>query len=235
MTNWLLFNGRSTRDFNIWISGEGTYNAPGRRVSNYSIPGRSGDLIIDEGAYENIEITYPAYIAFDFQEHIAAWRAYALAQKGYGRLEDTYHQDEYRKALYSSAIEVETFGVGNTEGAFNITFNTKPQRYLKSGDLPVEYTSKGKIFNRTEFQAKPLIRCYGSGTFSIGHEVIRIATSHPYIDIDCDMMDAYYDTVNCNDEITLSSGEFPVLDPGSNGIDPGDLNKLILYPRWWTL
>lgn len=232
---WLIFGEKSTRDFGIYISGENTFNAPARRVDKFDIPGRNGQLTIDSGAYENIAVLYPAFILDDFSRNIAAWRSYALSQRGYKRLEDTYHPGEYRMAIYNEELSAETYGYMHTQGQVDITFDCKPQRFLKSGDLPVEYTAAGSIYNRTDFEAKPLLRCYGSGTFSIGHEVITITTSREYIDVDCDMMDAYCGTANCNSEIEMDSDEFPVLYPGENGIDPGDLAKIIVTPRWWTL
>lgn len=235
MRQWLRFGEKSTRDFGIYISGIHTFNAPSRKVEKFDIPGRNGQLTIDSGTFNNISVLYPCFILDSFQDNIEAWRSYALSQKGYKRLEDTYHPGQYRLAVYSEEVTVDTYGYLSTQGTFDMVFDCKPQRYLKSGDIPVEIDHEETIYNRTHFQAKPLLRCYGNGTFSIGHEVITVNTSKPYIDIDCDMMDAFYGSENCNSDIEMSSGEFPVLDPGENGIDPGDLTKIIITPRWWTL
>ena len=108
--------------------------------------------------------------------------------------------------------------------------------FLKSGEDPVEYTTTGGITNETRFEARPLIRVYGTGALGIGTETVTITENPGYIDIDCEMMDAFYGAVNCNSYITLSSGKFPVLAPGYNGIEPGaGITKVIITPRWWIL
>ena len=58
----LIFNGQDLADFGVHISGEGTFNAPTRAVEEQIVPGRNGTLIIDGGRWENIMVTYPAYI-----------------------------------------------------------------------------------------------------------------------------------------------------------------------------
>ena len=48
--------------------------------------------------------------------------------------------------------------------------------------------------------------------------------------------DAFRDTVNLNGCIELSSGDFPVLKPGSTRITFGSgITKVDLIPRWWCL
>ena len=57
-----------------------------------------------------------------------------------------------------------------------------------------------------------------------------------YTDIDCELEDAYKDSVNKNGCLILSGGEFPVLQPGTNGIIFGaGISRIELIPRWWCL
>ena len=57
-----------------------------------------------------------------------------------------------------------------------------------------------------------------------------------YTDIDCELEDAYKDSVNKNGCLILSGGEFPVLQPGTTGIIFGaGVTKIELIPRWWCL
>ena len=46
MINYLIFDGRSSRDYGLYISGSGAFNAPERDVERVEIAGRSGDLIL---------------------------------------------------------------------------------------------------------------------------------------------------------------------------------------------
>ena len=56
------FDNTSSRNYGIYITGEAVYNAPERAVEMVSIPGRNGALALDEGRFENIEVSYPAGI-----------------------------------------------------------------------------------------------------------------------------------------------------------------------------
>ena len=53
MRNWFVLNGVDSRDFGVYISGQGTFSAPRREYDMISIPGRNGDLVGNEKRLEN--------------------------------------------------------------------------------------------------------------------------------------------------------------------------------------
>lgn len=130
----LIFNGQDLADFGVHISGEGTFNAPTRAIEEQIVPGRNGTLIIDGGRWENIMVTYPAYITDDFDDNMTALRSFLASVRGYARLADTYHPNEFRLACFSDEITVRTSGRYNAQGQFDLSFNCKPQRFLTSGE-----------------------------------------------------------------------------------------------------
>ena len=232
----LTFNGTDLADFGVHISGEGTYNAPSRSVEEQIVPGRNGTLIIDSGRWENIIVTYPAYITEDFASNMAALRDFLLSVRGYARLEDTYHPIEFRLANFSDGITVDTSGRYNAQGRFDLSFNCKPQRFLKSGEIAIELTEDGAVNNQTLFEAKPLIRIYGEGTVGIGSVDVTFDGSTEYVDLDCEIQDAYYGPSNMNSSITLSPNRFPTLPAGSTGIVLGSgITQVDITPRWFEL
>lgn len=232
--HFLTIDGKSTEDFNTWISGGGTYNSPERDVDTIEVAGRNGDLVIDNGRYRNIEVEYECFITERFGYNIHALRAYLGSLIGYKRLCDTYHPDVYRMALFSAGVDVKTTA-RNLAGEFTLSFNCKPQRFLVSGEMPVSFTEDGTIMNFTSFEAKPLLRVYGTGTIGVGSETITITTADEYTDIDCDLMDAYKGSTNCNANITLDSGSFPTLPSGESGVTLDGVTQIDIYPRWYTL
>lgn len=235
MRNYFIYNEQDSRDFGVYISGTNVFNAPERSIETVTVPGRSGTLTIDNNRFENIELEYPAFIFANFKTNIANLRNFLLSAPGYRRLEDTYHPDEYRMARYVSGLEVAPTDM-RTEGQFSLVFDCMPQRFLTAGEEETELTESGSITNPTLFAARPLIRVYGTGTLGVGSETITITENPGYIDIDSEMMDAYYGTVNCNGYITLNSGNFPVLAPGYNGITLGTgITKAIITPRYWVI
>ena len=48
--------------------------------------------------------------------------------------------------------------------------------------------------------------------------MIRITECNSHTDIDCELQEAYKDTVNCNDKIELAEDDFPSLSPGRTTI-----------------
>lgn len=230
----LIFAGKDSRDFGVWISGGGTFNAPARDVETASVPGRNGDLTYDNGRFSNITVEYPAFISRRFQPRIDGYRAFLTSKIGYQRLEDSYHPEEYRLAMYRNGLEVSPTA-RNLAGSFTLAFDCKPQRYLKSGEKTRTFTAAGKLWNPTEFEALPLIRAYGTGNFTVNGRKITIKSASTYTDIDSDLQDAYKGTTNCNGNIVLDNDYFPVLSPGENAVIMSGITRLIITPRWWTL
>ena len=266
MTLWntFTFGGISSDTYGVMISGDGVYDAPARAYEMVSIPGRNGDLSIDQKRYENLQLTYPAFIVDGFPNNVRDFRNKLLAKPGYQKLTDTYHTDEYRMGIYAGGLEVDPVQRG-TAGSFDITFNCKPQRYLVSGETEVSFTinqslidendvditdennnvlevdapAAAFITNPTDCIAKPLLIITGIGTVSIGDTTVTITgTSTQVLYLDCDIMEAY--TLNgtaivpANDKVTLSGHKYPTLEPGNTGVT-FSTSDLSIVPRWWRL
>lgn len=171
----LNFDGQSSRNYGVYITGEAVYNAPERAVEMISIPGRNGAFAMDLGRFENITISYPAGIfadtEADFADAISDFRNYLCSRSGYCRLTDDYNPDEYRMAVYKSGLEVDPALL--RAGEFNIVFECKPQRYLTSGEATQTIANSGDtITNPTLFESRPMIETFGYGTLTVnGHEI----------------------------------------------------------------
>ena len=230
--NWLTFDGVSSKDFGVYINGNQTYNAPARSREVVNVPGRNGALMLDNGRFDNVDVTYHAFIYRDFSVNVEGLRNLLLSRTAYKRLEDTYHPEEYRLGIYKgnfSADVVEWLEAGE----FDLVFDCKPQRFLVSGEETVEFTSSGSILNETEQIAKPLLRVYGTGSFTVGSGTMTISSANVYTDIDCDLMDAYKGTTNCNGNV---SGTFSTLTPGENTVTLNTgITKIEIIPRWWVI
>lgn len=231
------YNGKSTADFGIYISGEDTWKKPAPDLERTEIPGRNGDLVSTNRRYKNIDIEYHAGIIHDFDTNYSGFTNFLLSSPGYHRLEDSYHPEVYRMGVMESSFEPE-MAVANKAGKFNVRFSCKPQMFLKAGEQERTFFSSGVLVNPTLFEAKPLIRVWGTGRLEIGSEAVTITKVDDYIDIDCDLQDAYKDTAakNCNSNIILYSDQFPTIPPGKADIVLGHgITKVVIIPRWWTL
>lgn len=187
MQNSIIFGGVDSADFGIYIGGEGTFDAPKRDVEMISIPGRNGAFALDKGRFQNIEVTYSAFNhepdLATFSAQLEGFRNAICSQKGYQRLTDTFHPDEYRMAAYIDGLEIKPIEY-NTAATFDIVFDCKPQRFLTSGEEAIDVDSGDTITNPTLFESSPLLMINGSGEVTINdYEPIRIMGGElgPYI------------------------------------------------------
>lgn len=170
------FDGVSSLNYGVYLTGTGVFNAPARAVEMVEIPGRNGNFALDKGRFENIQVTYKAGM-FDvnesnFADKISALRNWLGSKTGYVRLEDDYNASEYRMAVYSSGLEVEHEML--IAGEFEITFDCKPQRFLTSGETASTVTSGATVTNPTLFESSPKLEVTGYGTINLGTEEIEI-------------------------------------------------------------
>lgn len=228
----LTFNNVSADSLGLLISGEGTFNAPALDGSSYTIPGRNGTLFLSNKRYNNITVKYPALLKSS--ANAASLRAWLLSTQGYKRLSDDYHIDEFRMARYSGGVDFDMW-FNNLRGEVTLSFDCKPQRFLTSGEATVSAVNEGTITNPTQFDALPLIQITGSGAgeLDINGYVVTFSDIDGSVTLDCDIMDAYKGLTPKNNTM---SGEFPILSPGSNGVEwDGGITAVSITPRWWRL
>ena len=212
----LSFDNTSSRSYGVYITGEAVYNAPERAVEMISIPGRNGAFALDQGRFENIEVSYPAGIfadnEADFVQAVSDFRNFLCSKKGYCRLTDEYNPNEYRMAVYKSGLEVDPAQL--RAGEFTITFECKPQRWLTSGETATAVASGGTVTNPTLFESKPLLEVKGYGKISINGQTIEryglplgliTLVSDGTLETTSFAVPSKY--VNAGDEITISGME----------------------------
>ena len=239
---YLNFGGIDSSLYGVYISSGAAFNSPERAVELVSVPGRNGNIIIDQGRFENITVTYPAGIFRDNRRKMATkikeFRSALISKKGYQRLWDSYNPFEFRLAAFNSEISVEALN-RNELGTFDLTFTAKPQRFLVSGETLMEIANGKGITNPTPFNSRPLIHLVGYGQVSIGSYVFTISGSTS-IDmyIDCETMEAYSISggIITSRNSVLVASEFPQLVPGASGVTyPGTITKFEIVPRWWII
>lgn len=256
MLNYFTFNDNQSKSYGVYISGSGVFNAPERAYEMITIAGRNGDLIISQNRFQNIEVTYPAFVATSFKTNLENFRSMLMSTNTYARLSDTYNPDEFRAAFIGDGLEVSPTQMLDA-GEFDITFSCKPQRFLTSGEIALEITSGDSVTNPTLFDARPVLYVVGYGQIQVGSQTITISNTYPSIVIDSEIMDCYASTgnplvnsaivgsavlgynnytANANSAVTFSNGEFPLLKEGTTTITYSNtIASLTLTPRWWRL
>ena len=245
----ITWNGISSDEFDgLMIKKVPSLDRPRRKRDIYSVPGRNGDIIVAQDAYEDVDVGYQLFlyterVGEDLTElcvSIADW-LYGT-DGGYVEFTDSYEPNYVRYAYISDQVDIENHL--SQFGTVTIPFRFRPERYLVTGQMWMDCTNKPQtditFANPTKFAAKPLIYVKGTGTVTLevngGTIVVRGNTKGIYLD--CDKMDAYDDDGdNANSYVTLMDmWEFPSFQSGANTFRWGDTaTEVKVMPRWWTV
>lgn len=234
----IIYNGVSSEELGIVVEHPPNYEIAKRRYETIQVPGRNGDIIIDNNCFDNVDRTYDIAIGQEggdftvFASRMADWLS---AGSGYCRLEDTYEPDYYKMAVMSDPGEV--INILQQAGRTTVTFNRRPERFLKMGERFVEVYNGSILTNPTKYTAKPIIEVSGkgSGSITVGRRTIEIENIVNSITIDSELQEAYSDGVNQNGNIIAPDG-LPILEAGENVISySGGIANVTISPRWWTI
>lgn len=136
MLNYLTYNGKKSTDLGVYVTGSGSFDAAEMDADKYEIAGRNGDLIIPKNRYKNIVVNYPAFIPKAFQNKAQSIRNWMRSAKAYARLEDTYDMEHFRLGLASGIQSFEPVN-RNDASNFQLSFDCRPERFLKTGETPL--------------------------------------------------------------------------------------------------
>lgn len=242
----ISWNGERSDQYGIYVEKYPNFQKPLRKFDKYTVPGRNGDIIMMQNAWENVEQKYDIFAGSgekhsvpDSFSSVADW---LFSPDGYCELWDDFDPAHFRLAYVSGPVDVNSLSIGRV-GRATVTFNCKPQRFLMSGKDPVKIAAAPfTIYNQTAFEAKPLIfverSAAGDGTVSVNGTVFSI-TGIPDggLYIDCEELNCF-DTngVNKNSIVSSSTSEFATLKPGQNAIGfSGNVLSISITPRWFEI
>lgn len=220
-------DGVCSSQYGLYLTGH-AYGAPRRDQSYVSVPGRNGDLVIDNGRYENAVVSYDCLL-MDIRS-IDVVKQWLYDSVGYRELMDSYEPDYLRYANFQGGIAPESRPDGT--GKFSVEFSCKPFRYRKDGLLPITLTASGSLFNAYH-QSEPKLIIYGtSGSVVIGNQTITLSAIDGYTVIDGG--NAFKGTTNKNNTVTMPDQIF--LAHGENAITiSGNITSVEIIPRWCEL
>lgn len=256
MPNSITWHGVSSDTLNIKVERFPNHDRPLQKFERVSVPGRNGDLIFWQDAWNNYIQSYEIFAGTGGRgstattfTNIMSWLCPQIAEPtitdminlttgGYLQLIDTYEPDVIRLANYSNSTEIHD--AWTRFGQATLSFDCRPERFTSDAFTVITKTSSGGyVTNTTDRPAKPFLKVYGSGagTITVNGYLITISNMVDYLHIDCDSQNCYRQLAeNRNNLITLANG-FPVL--GASGRSyiswTGGVTKVEIYPRWWKL
>ena len=204
-------------------------------VESKTIPGRNGALIFDKGSYENRRGSASCFcLQEDVETAISSAGRFLMSKKGYRRLETSDDPNHYWMARVENSPQISMRL--RTLAPFDISFDCKPQRFVKSGENAVVFSANGSLSNQYGQTALPLITLYGqgTGTLTIGSCVIEVKSLDGVLYLDSDTQNAYNN--NGNQNMNINAPDFPTLQGGETRIAfSGGIKRLEIVPRWWEL
>lgn len=232
--NQFKYKGISSADMGIIITQSPNIESAERDEEYISVPGKSGDVINDNGRFKNITVSYEAALLSDdrpldlMARKIKAW---LQGETGYFKLTDTYDPNYFRMAAYSGSIDIED--KIRKIGITTLNFNCKPFKYRIDGENDIEITKATTLYNPEEWESLPYIKIVGSGavTLHINNNSFYISAIDDYIEINSELQSAYKSNTLQNSKINFAT--FPTLSAGTNNISwVGSVSKIIIKARW---
>lgn len=249
------FNGISAASLGLGIERYPAIPMPRKKITALSIPGRSGELHVDEGGLENVIVRYEVWWKNPTphkQPVTTGAHAREVARWLYGapvgaRLEDTYDSQIFRTATFLGGVDIED--IMGRFGRVVLEFSCSPQKWLKGiHEQGVTYTYNGidivgLLTNPTPYATKPLIRIIGSigGRLSIGDSGMTLRfpgmDTHEFW-IDCEEMECWevVDGQEVSSNAWIDDLDFIQIMPGVNEVKfPSSFESVTIWTRAYDL
>lgn len=213
----IIYNGKSTKDFNMRVENALTHELSVHDVETEAIPGRDGVLLIDNQRLEPVERAFPLRMENDVYPNtteIAEW----LGAKGWHDLELSWDSDFIYQATVINTISIDE--VLKQLGKLRVAFLMHPIKYFKDNSK-ITVTKEETIVNRGNVKAYPLIELAGSGntTITINGRKTVLEDIQGSITLDMKNRMIYKGNLSAWDKVVREENAvFPHLDVGNNKI-----------------
>lgn len=231
MLPYFIWKGTDSRTKGIVVNEYPARVLPASRTTELIVPGRSGTLTIDEGAYDNVVLACACTALPGCNlEELSAWL------RGAGELVFGQYPNRMIRARVDAQISFDKLIRGRAHRGFNIPFVCQPGRYVHPEAAAVTFTAPGTITNPGTMAAEPRIEVTAAGeiTLTVGDSIMSIkglATTWTLV-IDTEMMDCFnYGMTTLRN--SWMTGAFPRLLPGANAVSwSGTVTNVKIKPRW---
>ena len=233
--SYFIWKNKDCRSMGVKLSGPVPIVRPEERVEHVQIPGRSGDLTELEGAE-----VYNSYIQTATILVHGGYRVREIYNwlKGAGYVTFSGEPDRRQKARVIGAITLNKHSYNLDWWTGEVQFYCQPLKEKLQGETVTITSSGTAVMNAGDVVSKPKITMTASGTsanVSAGGKQIllmSLTSGHKYeIDAEtCEVIDvtnAAAPVIHTNQ----STGEFPVLNPGSNSVTGSGWSQLVIEKR----
>lgn len=227
---YFIFKGINSLDMGIVTTSLPDVVRAERRVEKVTIPGRNGDLTIDEGSYSNYTLTLEAAIIKRANiDKICAWL------DGEGEVIFSTEPDKVYKVRIANQISIGK--MLQYFQKFQVNFDTFPFKYSvnAAADMIDNLENNTTVLNKGTVYSEPKITITGSGSvvLTINEREYTINNLSGSITLDSEIMEI----INLGSAVymppSMDNYLFPRLEVGLNEISySGNIEKISMNPRW---
>ena len=262
--NNIIYNGQSLRDLGFAVKNHPVHSVADRDLEFASVIGRSGDYIVDNYRYKNVDIPPYEINMLDFdrlqntdenERRLIDWLM--TGDGSYKRFEDSTVPGYFCKAICTNIGEIQR---NDINGFLNtsLQFNREPFWYSNEGQNVIEFEGSRTdftIINPERYYSEPYIKItpanYSSGIGETDllvngiaykfNQLVSNPSVDPFIEIDSEKADVFCGNTDKNTYARFDY--FPILQPGENTISiwvRGSSGASIIFdvqiiPRWRRL
>jgi len=225
MGAYFIYNGINSKDMGVVLKALPPITRPKKRIETITVPGRNGNLYIDENSYEPIIISLECTLKKDVDPRkITEW----LVE--FGTITFSDELDKFYNAVIINSIPLSR--IFRVYREFIIQLELQP--------IALSNTQYARNFSGTESQTLeldctatvyPYIKVMGSGEvqLTINNKTCIVNIDESYIELDSELQNAYKVNKSKNN---MMNGEFPTLEPGENTIQiTGNASIQIKYRK----
>lgn len=225
MGAYFIYNGIKSSDMGVVLKALPPITKPKRKIETITVPGRNGNLHIDEGCYEPINISLECALKKGINARsITEW----LTEFGVITFSDEVDKC-YNATIVNSIPLSRVFRIYRE---FIIQLELQP---IALSIQEYTYNCNNNNVNTLSIDCTaemcPYIKVTGSGEIqlTINNSTCILNVDEEYIELDCELQNAYKGLESKNDKM---NGEFPKLKPGKNTIQiMGNATMQIKYRK----
>jgi phage-related protein len=197
-----------------------------RIVTSIEVDGREGSLTIFKGWEDT---AFDMTVAVIGQDIPSRWRSALPKLLAAKTIYFTNDPGVFYniKHVHAGALEMRLSSWGEAV----LTFTCAPFKYQRNV-APVSMTASGAINNPGTVYSLPKITVYGTGTrtLTINGKAVVLNLLSAHLILDSELKTCYFGNTAQNN---LMTGDFPVLEAGSNTITLGTgITRVEIEPRW---
>lgn len=219
----------SIKDLNLCLSERPAIPTPEQDIEQIDVKGRNGSLTKKYG-FKDIEYK----LTFEFLEDVLFKPVFRQAKQIFFNSTKLTFDDDPGIFYKIKSVAIEDAINDIMEyGQFTATFTLDPFAYEEAEIITI---SQETVLNNPGYETEPYIKCYAAGTGKIylGNQVITIKDINGFIELDCELMNAYRIEngliTNLNEHMI---GDFLLIPKGQSSVKfDGAITELEIDPRW---